>query len=282
MFSIIQSIKEVISFVGVLIYVVFFSEFLEINSIDIGGNEIISNDSILERINPEISGEYLGFIRKNNLLLIRTNKIKTNVLNDFKIIREIKIKRRFPDGLKISVIERHPQLVFCGAGQCFLIDEKREAYDNFNGENDNNFIILTDESCKGINLGDLIAEPNYIEYIKGIREGLTGLGLEVENDFRTVSFISKDIRVKTKEGWEIYFNEDVPLEKEISMLKIVLDNKITEEQRKDLEYIDLRIDNKIFYKFRDGTPSQIAKEKADAASGESVTPVTTNASDKKD
>ena len=167
--------------------------------------------------------------------------------------------------------------------KCFLVDEKREAYDNLSGENKNNFIILTDENCKGINLGDFIAEPNYIEYITGIREGLIGLGLEVENDFRTVSFVSKDIRVKTREGWGIYFNESVSLEKEINMLKIVLDNKITEEQRRDLEYIDLRIDNKVFYKFREGTPSQTAKEKDDVTNREPVVPVkTNNTSDKKD
>ena len=255
-----------ILFLGVSGYVVFFSYFLEINSISINGNESVSKDLILEKINPQISGEYLGFIRKNNLLLIRTRKIKNDTLNDFKIIRDIKIKRKFPDSLKIDISERHPQLVFCGAGNCFLIDEKREAYDNFNinGENKNNFIILTDEGCKGINLSDFIAEPNYFEYILGIREGLNGLGLEVENDFQTVSFISKDIRVKTKEGWKVYFNENVPLEKEIGMLKIVLDNKINSDQRKDLEYVDLRIDNKIFYKFREGTPSRIAKEKSDA------------------
>ena len=101
-----------ISFVGVLIYVMFFSQFLEINSIDINGVESVSNESILERINPEISGEYLSLIRKNNLILIQTRKIKSEILNDFKIIRDIKIKRKFPNELKISVIERHPQMFF--------------------------------------------------------------------------------------------------------------------------------------------------------------------------
>jgi len=43
------------------------------------------------------------------------------------------------------------------------------------------------------------------------------------------------------------------------MLKVVLENKIEKNQRQDLEYIDLRIDNKIYYKFRDGTISQSTK-----------------------
>jgi cell division septal protein FtsQ len=103
-----------------------------------------------------------------------------------------------------------------------------------------------------------------MNYIVEIREKLSEINIEVENNFNTNSFISKDIRVKTKEGWEIYFNENVSLEKEIEMLKVVLNNKIEESQRKDLEYIDLRIDNKIYYKFREGSDSWLARE-ADSA-----------------
>jgi hypothetical protein len=35
------------------------------------------------------------------------------------------------------------------------------------------------------------------------------------------------------------------------MLRIVLAEKIGKEKRPDLEYIDLRIDNKVYYKFKD-------------------------------
>ena len=49
------------------------------------------------------------------------------------------------------------------------------------------------------------------------------------------------------------------------MLQAVLDNKIAKEKRPDLEYVDLRIPNKVFYKFRDGTPEEVAKEAVDQA-----------------
>jgi len=258
-----------LAFLGVSIYTLFFSPFLEITAINISGNKSIKEELILEKINPQISGKYLNYINKDNLLLIRTGKIKKDILESFKIIRSVETKRKFPSGLEVQIFEREPKLVFCGAGECFILDENEEAYDRYalNEEGGkNNFIVLTDESAKKINLGDFVLEKNYMEYILEIRDKLKEkTDLEIENNFMTPSLISKDIRVKTKEGWEIYFNQDISLEKEGEMLKAILDKKVEKDQRADLEYVDLRIDNKVFYKFKDGTASQIAKAKAEEA-----------------
>ncbi|MFZ2976135.1 MAG: FtsQ-type POTRA domain-containing protein [Candidatus Moraniibacteriota bacterium] len=251
---------------------------MEIKSIEVTGNNYVNNNSILDKINPEVSGKYLDIIKKNNLILIRVGKIKKDIKNEFKIIREIKIKRKFPEKLIVSIIERRPQMVFCSADKCFILDENGEAYDNYfsNEENDkNNFITLNEESPREIGLGEIILEKDYMNYALGIKqELLEKLEIEADNHFRVTSLISGDIIVKTKEGpprvdersfsrvetsWEIYFNENINLEKEIEMLKVVLENKIEKNQRQDLEYIDLRIDNKIYYKFRDGTLSQLAR-----------------------
>lgn len=268
-----------IAFVAVFIYALFFSPFLEITSIEVNGNEYIADNSILEKINPQISGKYLNYIKKNNLLLVRTGKIKKDIQSEIRIIREIRIKREFPSRLVANIIERKPQMVFCTTDNCFMLDENGEAYDNYfeNQENDkNNFIILREESSRKINLGEVILEKNYMKYVQGIRgELLARLETEIEDNFSSTSLISKDIRVKTKEGWEVYFNENINLEKEIEMLKVVLENKIEKNQRLDLEYVDLRIDNKIYYKFKDGTPSQITK---DAATTNATTQTTAPAS----
>jgi len=263
----------------------FFSPFLEITSIEVNGNEYITDNLILEKINPQISGKYFSAIKKNNLLLVQTGKIKKDIQFELRIIREIRIKREFPSKLIVSIIERKPQMAFCSTDNCFMLDENGETYDNYfaNEENDkNNFIILREESSRKINLGEIILEKKYMEYVQGIRgELLARLETEVENNFCFVSLISKDIRVKTKEGWEIYFNENIELGKEIEMLKVVLENKIEKNQQQDLEYIDLRIDNKIYYKFKDGTPSQIAKDAVTTNTATQSTSLTENKDKKK-
>lgn len=273
------------SFVTVLVYALFFSPFLEINSIEINGNDYIEKNLILDKINPEISGKYFDIVKKNNLLLAKIGRMEKDIKDEFKIIREIEIKREFPEKLIVSIIERKPKIVFCSADGCFILDENGEAYDNYssNEENDkNNFIILSEESSREIGLGEIILEKKYMNYALEIKqELLERLEAEIDNNFRVTSLISGDIRVKTKEGWEIYFNENIELEKEIEMLKVVLENKIEKSQRTDLEYVDLRIDNKIYYKFRDGTPTQIAKDNATNATTPTAPANSTENKDKK-
>ena len=64
------------------------------------------------------------------------------------------------------------------------------------------------------------------------------------------------------------------------MLNVVLNRQIDKMQRPDLDYIDLRIDNKVYYKFRDGTPEETARLAATAAEQavQDATAISTNAS----
>ena len=54
----------------------------------------------------------------------------------------------------------------------------------------------------------------------------------------------------------IYFDESIPVAKEVDTLKLVLDEKINSDQRTDLEYIDLRTENKVYYKFKNSDQQQ--------------------------
>jgi cell division septal protein FtsQ len=181
-------------------------------------------------------------------------------------IRSVEIKNDFPSGLSVRIVERMPSLIVCDP-KCFVLDEKGEVYDEgektLTDEEKNDLVKITDESGKKIVLGSIFLDDSYINYVLNIKNKIKDVtGVEIQKYFNTPSFISNDIRLKTIAGWEIYFNESIDLEKELEKLKAVLKEKLSESQKADLEYIDLRIDNKIYYKFRDGTPSEEARLKA--------------------
>ena len=74
--------------------------------------------------------------------------------------------------------------------------------------------------------------------------------------------ISGDLRVETSEGWKIYFNKNLGSKKTFEMLKVILANNIDQEKRANLEYIDLRVNNKAYYKLKnaDGSEDNVAEE----------------------
>jgi hypothetical protein len=94
-------------------------------------------------------------------------------------------------------------------------------------------------------------EADKVSYLLKMREQLKeNLGLEIEKEIKTPQFISGDLRVKTIEGWMIFFDMNITLQKELNMLKVVLDEKVGGENRSNLEYVDLRTDNKVYYKLK--------------------------------
>ena len=116
---------------------------------------------------------------------------------------------------------------------------------------ENSLLILEDEGNKKITAKNEYLSPDYINFILEMKEKMDKyLDLGISQIIKTSSIASGDITMETKNGWKIYLNKDVGAEKELEMLKVVLDNKIGKEKRKELEYIDLRTNNKVYYKFR--------------------------------
>jgi len=259
----------VLAFTGVTAYVIFLSPFLLVTKISISGNQELSANAVGSAVSSEISGKYLNTLAKNNIALISKEKITNALKKDFKRVEEVEITKIFPDALKIKIKERESTAIFCSREQCFVVDSAGLPYARAdfaaNELDESKLLILNDDGNKEIKLGENFIDGEYVKYLLAVRAELKSeLGLEIDKNFHTPRLISGDIRVKTSEGWMIYFDKGVPIQKEISTLKLVLE-KIDKEaneksQRSKLEYIDLRTGNKVFYKFKNSEPAQIAEE----------------------
>lgn len=263
-------------FFGVVMYILFFSQFLAITSFGISGNKDVAENDILDQIRPGVTGKFGGIIDKNNLLLLRNKKVRKDILDKFRQVRSVEVRKKFPAQLEVRIVERVPTLLFHSADEWFILDENAVAYDYVNPEAKeivaHNLPALCELEGKDIGLGTQVLNKDYLVYILGLNEKIKNYTeVEIENKFETRSLISKDIRIKAKEGWGIYFNESLNLDKEIEMLNAVLEKKIEKEKRPDLEYIDLRIDNKVYYKFHEGTPEETARLAAEEAAENETT-----------
>ncbi len=248
-----------IIFLGLVGYVLFFSSFLNIAHIEIRGNKNIASSLIKNKIRTQLSGKYFHCIKKNNLLLVKNKEVTKNILTQFKIIRKAKVNKKFPSKLVILIQERIPSLIVISAGQSYILDENGQAYTEANlasQKTKENLITLVDKSNKKINLNEMVVNRSYLIYLKELKKRLTEeTNLKIVNNFWTLNLISDDIRVKTQEGWEIYFNKKINLDESIEALQVILAKEINSQQRSDLAYIDLRISDKVYYQFRKGTQS---------------------------
>jgi len=260
-FGKILSFFMLLVFAGVTLYLLFFSPFLLVSKINVSGTEDLDPNLVRDEISLAIAGKYLDAIPADNIMLINQGRLKSAIENKFKRIEDVQIKKVFPETLNISITERKSMLVLCSAGACFIIDNNGLPYApadfSSNELQENELLVLNDDGNKEIKLTEPALDAGYMQYLLDIKDKLKNdVGLDIDKNYHTPQLVSGDIRVTTAEGWTIYFDNNLPLQKEIDMLKLVLSGKIDKDQQDNLEYVDLRTDNKVYYKFKNSDQSQ--------------------------
>lgn len=251
----------IILFVGVVIYSFVFSNFLEITEIEIKKDGIIPKEEVGKIIDREIDGKYLKVVSKKNFIFFNSGNIERKLKSDFKKIKTVDIKRTFPNKVTVEIEERNLILSLCSRGDCYFIDERGYAYEKMNPDsnfiNRNETIELIDESGKEIIENEYVLLPSYIEFIVMIADKLKkDIDIEILSEYRTKSRISEELIVQTRKGWDIYFSAKTPIEKSIQTLKTLLNRHLFLRDLHELEYIDLRSENKVFYRMRGGVTQE--------------------------
>jgi cell division septal protein FtsQ len=244
-------------------FALFFSDFLTIVEVEISGLDKLEEMPVRSIVDEKRAEKYFNLVSKNNLVLFPGNGLEKTLLEKFKRIESVRIKRIFPHKIELAIGERKFTMLLCSSGQCFLLNERGEVYpaDNFSSEEleKENLITLSDLSnakisFDGVSLGNSPLEDDFREFIVDLAgRVLEDVGIVLKKQYETPSRMSGDLKAETEEGWKIYFGASVGMEKELLMLRTVLERKIEKDQQKNLEYIDLRIANKVFYKFKEGT-----------------------------
>jgi len=260
-----------IAFIGVLVYVFLFSGFLNVLSIEFSPTEKIDSQKLFSRLDLLLGEKYFNLVPKNNLLLLRENYLNNLFTREFGMVKKIKIIKRFPDKIKIIVEERNPIIVLENSQGKFILDDAGStySYDFFDssGFDQSTLPILKEENSELAFSFDNNAGADYLNFLFGVKDKLENLlDIPLKKEIVAPMIISGDAIFETEDGWRMFFNKKVEINKAIEMLRIVLEEKIGPEKIKDLDYIDLRINNKVYYKFKETQEEKPSAPKEETAS----------------
>ncbi len=258
-------------FLGTVIYVFFFSSFLTLGNIEIRGTNLLDKNEIKGKINKQYQGKYLGIIDKKNFFLFQEDLIEKNLKNDYKIIREARLEKKLPNRVTIVIEEKKPSLIIC-SDVCWIIDEKGVAFskqEDANFETDN-LPVFSGVQGSLVNENEKILKQDYLNFILNLRKEIQEkVGIKLSKEVSTPNIYSGDIRIKTEENWIILVNENIGAEKEVAMLSLVLEKESALENRNELEYIDLRTENRVYYKFKNSKENETSEESQASEGSES-------------
>lgn len=107
-------------------------------------------------------------------------------------------------------------------------------------------MMIKDYSERDYKLGDKILDKSLLDILLQTKEELfSKIGIKAAS-FDIESIPVETLRVVTSESWYILFSLERNMKNQLLALKAALDEKI--QNRMNLQYIDLRIENRIYYK----------------------------------
>ncbi len=280
------------------------NENILIDDIQIEGAQSVDAEAIMKLAEENISGNHWWIFPKKNIFVFSKNKLRIEILNKYRQIKNVVIKR---DGFKavvITISEREPFALWCDGeaplggentdvGNCYFVDHEGYIYagapyfydhvyfelygkpfletietitvledDNVEIKNDVFEENTSDEG--GIKSAEIPETVNSTEYV-GI------YFLPTKEFVRTMQFVSSlekidlpahSLVITNSGSYELFllsggalrFLPTQDYRRAINDLTTAYEKKFSEGSSlspTDLEYIDIRFDNKVIFKFKD-------------------------------
>lgn len=243
---------------SVALYTIFFSSLHEIDVVRVSGASDLGNERLESEVKQFISQKIFSVFPGNNYFLFSGPRLTRDLLERFPKLASVRVEEHFPHSIEVFVVERERIFLWCSGGTCFLVDDRGCARDARYAEQElnNPFLVrITDESALPLSAGECPIPSDLRDVVLRLERGLrTEAGLALRLPAYTPSRISREIRFRTEEGWEVWMSADILPEKSLTILRTVLDAEIPPESRTKLRYIDLRTENKAFYSLIQETP----------------------------
>ncbi len=235
---------------GFAIYFLFFHHLFDIRSIDIKGAQDSTSQKIHSFIEDSISKRFLFIKRSSNIFLISKNDLQALIMSQFPEIETSTITRADHHSLHIEIVERRPSFIYCIAASqvCYNTDIEGLVYDETVPSSGSIFIRITDQRPNiSIEKGKTIDKKEFLPMFQALRDILQKQNIGVSQ------YIIPDIRldeleIQTTAGWKILLNTQTDLQKQIIYFISYFQKAMTSDQKNNLQYVDLRLPERIYFK----------------------------------
>lgn len=227
-----------------------FSEKFYITQVTLEGRRRISEDDIHQYIQNYISEKKWYVMPQDRIWSVPAASLAAGMKSSFPTLKEVAVSKEYPHTLDIHIEEYDGWGVLCQGTpeNCFWIDQQGVAFDGAQGFSGTIVPKIRDERNRQIKLGEQqlsVEMMNLITFFNG--KALSDDNLQ-SLQF-TIAEKDQTLRVRTRTGWEILLLESTDPEEAYRNLKTALVTDVRDKVS-NLEYIDLRFGNRIFYKLK--------------------------------
>lgn len=181
----------------------------------------------------------------NNLLTMNDTKLVGDLQQQEYRLKSVRVIRHFPHRLELAVVERQPSLNWQTGAQVYVLDIDGSLIGPASGQSVS-LPTVVDSTNLPVKVGDKVVPPHFVKFCSDLiqllpqRTGINIAGLRVPDT-------TSEVYVSTNKGYMIKFDTTREASGEVDDLVNVLAT-LTKIKKTPAEYIDLRVENKAYYR----------------------------------
>ncbi|MBI2064929.1 MAG: FtsQ-type POTRA domain-containing protein [Candidatus Yanofskybacteria bacterium] len=246
--------------VGVSAYALFYSGWMDINSISVNGLKSVTEDQISPTIKTMIERDIVPILQirfQKNVLFFDPEPVKNAILSQFPVIKSIDISKKMPHEIIVNIVERTALGAWCfDRGSSTSFDRAQDKSLTTSCQYFDEEGVLWGKALRSsgsllLNVDDLRpsegrtkADVQLLAETKELVNGLQGIGLKV-NKIEIPQDSIGEFKAYINRGYYLILDTDSDIENQVNILRILLKDK--GESFKP-QYIDLRVEGRAYYK----------------------------------
>lgn len=243
------------SLVGVIViavfYFVFFSGIFIIRGIDVIGTDVISVRDVQAVAAEFLSGKTLFVFPHENILLFSSASAAERLREVFPRADAVSVKKNvWRRTAVVTIEERKPAGVVCaqGSDQCVYFDAEGVVFAAAPTIASASLLRIEESN---LDTGRFPQEKYAAELVQFITEAKKHMQEKARATITSFAFMNGygDVEARTQEGYAIFLNTAQGAEEQAQIFKNIIATEI-KDQMPALEYIDLRVENRVYYKLK--------------------------------
>lgn len=215
----------------------------QVQKLDVSGNNVTKTEDIEKVAEDAASGRYAWVVPKSNALLYPASAIERELLSAIPRLSSAKVTLASLNEAKIGVTEREPYSLYC-AERCYFLDSSGYIFSEAPSFSDGVYMIYKSEPSLEDPIGHSFISADDFKKLDQFVGNLSRLSLTP----LTVRKSGEEYTISLKEGPALRLEAGQDLNAVYANLKSFLSESGSKLHLSELQYLDLRFDNKIYYK----------------------------------
>lgn len=230
-------------------YWIFFSPAFAIERIRLETAIALPADDLSGLLHKQFTRQRFGIISQKNIFAFDGEEFSTALSQQF-ALSSIYLRKNRPHEIIVTVSEKPRNAIWNTRGINFAINAQGAVLGAVAKPRSVDGAMLVYEQGEQLpSVGQQIISPTMLAFLTRLFQHNKIRPLHPQFFIIAKPGVS-EFSLKVGEGWKIVLNASAELESQLASLELVLRNTVPPDTRKNLDYIDLRFGEKVYYKYR--------------------------------